>query len=51
MNIYGTIKFEFNRHISKSIMAQDDFNTGVLAIFIWIDTVLLIIGSGILAWN
>lgn len=32
-------------------MSQDDFNAGALVSFIWILTVGLSIGSGILAWN
>jgi hypothetical protein len=32
-------------------MAQDDFNAGAITAFMWIGTILLSIGSGVLAWN
>ncbi len=32
-------------------MGQDDFNAGAMTAFMWIGTILLSIGSGMLAWN
>lgn len=32
-------------------MAQVDFNAGALVMFMWMLTIALSIGSGILAWN
>lgn len=32
-------------------MSRDDFNAGALVMFMWILTIALSVGSGILAWN
>lgn len=32
-------------------MSQDGFNSGTIVIFMWIITISLSIGSGVLSWN
>lgn len=32
-------------------MSENDFNAGALVMFMWILTIALSIGSGVLAWN
>jgi len=39
------------KQLNNKNMSENDFNSGALVMFMWILTIALSIGSGVLAWN